>query len=253
MTNEKPLSPYQKAMLVGLFMSKFGRDGVLRLGFKSYNESYNIIGLSLGVKPNSIKNYRDEFAPLFPDSDIRGWHKRDPRPDRLLMYDKYGNLGLEDFADLIERSVTKRPLPSVLPETPSRLSRGDDSFARRLITGQAAEAYFRHRRKALPEFDGLQMKDTTHTGCGFDFRLFSDNICYGVEVKGLRTNTGGIMLTEKEYETAATMRKDYFLFVVKNLSGDPSHQLHRNPLFSKLQFSRTERKVIQISWTTRIS
>lgn len=246
-------TPRQKAMLVGLFMSKFGDDGISRLGFQSFTESCNIIGLSLGIKSTSLRNYRDEFDPFFPNAR-KGWRNRDPYPDRLALYNSYGNLDLEKFAALIERTVFKRSEINELPETiRSHLPQNNETFARRLVTGQAAEEYFRRKHKVLPEFSGLMMKNTTHLGCGFDFCLSSDKVKYGVEVKELRTDTGGIMMTDKEYKVAKIMRGDYFLFVVKNLAQEnPSHQLHRDPLSCGLQFSRTERQVVQVSWTVNI-
>jgi hypothetical protein len=37
------------------------------LGFETYSEAYNAMGYALGGKPASIKNYMQEFDPLFPN------------------------------------------------------------------------------------------------------------------------------------------------------------------------------------------
>ncbi len=54
-------------MLAGLYLSKFDALGLKRLGFKSFAEAFNVIGYAVGAPPASIKNYRDEFDPLFPN------------------------------------------------------------------------------------------------------------------------------------------------------------------------------------------
>lgn len=45
----------EKSILSGLFLSKFNKIGLTKLGFNSHVEAFNAIGFSLNVKPNSIK------------------------------------------------------------------------------------------------------------------------------------------------------------------------------------------------------
>ena len=47
-------------------------------------------------------------------------------------------------------------------------------FAKRLITGLAAEQYFESVQPGLSEFNGYVMENTTRLGCGYDFRLRKD-------------------------------------------------------------------------------
>ena len=58
------LSPRDKLVLSGLYLSKYDLAGVKQLGFESFQEAFNTIGFVLGAKPASIKNYRDEFDAL---------------------------------------------------------------------------------------------------------------------------------------------------------------------------------------------
>lgn len=58
-------------MLAGLFLSKFDREGLKCLGFSNFSEAYNAMGYALGGKPTSIKNYMQEFDPLFPKTTTR--------------------------------------------------------------------------------------------------------------------------------------------------------------------------------------
>ncbi len=56
-----------KSILVGLYLSKFDDEAIENLGFKGVTEAFNTLGYSIGSKPASIKNYRDEFDPFFPN------------------------------------------------------------------------------------------------------------------------------------------------------------------------------------------
>ena len=56
------MSAREKLILAGLYLSKYDAAGLMKLGFDSFQEAFNVIGFALGAKPASIKNYRDEFA-----------------------------------------------------------------------------------------------------------------------------------------------------------------------------------------------
>ncbi|HEV2486160.1 MAG TPA: DUF3883 domain-containing protein [Terracidiphilus sp.] len=145
---------------------------------------------------------------------------------------------------------------NVLSEKDAKEERdeGTSGFAKRLITGLAAEHYFESVLPGLPEFYNFELENTTRLGCGYDFRLHTakDDKYLAVEVKGLRGLTGGLSLTPKEYEAATAMRNRFYLFVVKNFQKSPFHEIIPDPLSSKLEFTRSERKVIQVSWLASI-
>jgi len=65
--NSQQIAKREKVILVGLYpsISKYDSLGLKRLGFESFAEAFNIIGYTLGSRPASIKNYRDEFDPMF--------------------------------------------------------------------------------------------------------------------------------------------------------------------------------------------
>ena len=241
----------QKAMLAGMFLSKFDKEGLRRLGFKTLREACNVIGAALGVHFRSVRNYRDEFDPVL-SATRKGWENRPMRPDRKAMLEQYSELKLPEFADLLKRVVYRNPEIDAILEAAETRQGEDSSFARRLITGQAAEEYFRKNYRKVPEFSGLRLQDTTGFGCGFDFRLSAENISYGVEVKGIKESSGSVVLTEKEHRVADIMRGDFFLFVVKNLAETPAHETHRDPLHGRLRFQRVERAVTQVNWAATI-
>ena len=58
-------------------------------------------------------------------------------------------------------------------------------------------------------------------------------------------------LTPKEH-VAMTLRDRFFLFVVKNFQESPFHEIFQDPLSSKLQFRKTERVTVQVSWLASV-
>ncbi len=234
-------------MLCGLYLSKYDLRGLKELGFEGFTEAYNVLGLSLGAKRASIKNYRDEFDPLFPNPR-RGWHKRLIRESRLRIFEEYDPLDFASFTRLVKSFVG---LDLIVPDGEP----GNSSFARRLITGLAAEQYFESVHHSLPEFESYIAENTTRLGCGYDFRLSNvanEKEFVVVEVKGLREPSGTLSLTAKEHNAAVVLSQNFYLFVVKNFRKKPSHEIFRNPLSGSLNFKRTERRVIQVSWTATV-
>lgn len=243
----------EKLILTGLYLSKYDLAGLRRLGFESFVEAFNVVGYALGEKPASIKNYRDEFDPLFPNKR-KGWHKRPTRQYCFKVFEEYKSLDIQTFTALVKSftGYDANAWSEVEPESEKR--DGESQFAKRLITGLAAERYFESVRCTLPEFKNCSIENTTRLGCGYDFRLCpavkADYLA--VEVKGLKDRAGGLSLTPKEYEVASTLTSRFFLFVVKNFRESPFHEIYQNPLAAGLKFSRKERVVVHTSWLTTV-
>jgi len=244
----------QKLILSGLFLSKFDSLGLKSLGFDSFVEAFNVIGYALGSRPASIKNYRDEFDPLFPNLR-KGWHKRPTRDYCLNLFEEYKDLDLDSFAGLVKSffgfddSAFSAMQPAGQPEENASV------FARRLITGIAAEQYFESIHPSLPEFEGYVAENTTRLGCGYDFRLRRNpglDDFLAVEVKGLKEPSGTVAMTPKEYDVASALGDRFFLFVVKNFRETPAHSIFQSPLSCGLQFRRAERVLVQVTWTASI-
>lgn len=248
------LSTRDKSILIGLFLSKFDIKGLELLGFGGFTEAVNTLGYAIGAKPASLKNYRDEFDPLFPNPR-KGWHKRKLRDYCKVFYDEYKNWDIDAFLQFIKSIVYSNYEVETLVEKATRKKTKEDTFAKRLITGQAAEQYFIHVYNQIPVFQGWILEDTTKFGCGFDFKLnsTSSDKFLGVEVKGLNGLSGNIALTEKEYSVAKYLKQDYFLFVVKNFIDKPTHIYYQNPLDNDLKFKKIETHIIQINYSAIIS
>ena len=132
------------------------------------------------------------------------------------------------------------------------LEDNSSSFAKRLMTGQAAEQYFRNHYQTIEQFQGAVLQDTTQMGCGFDFKLTTPDSYFGVEVKGLSEPAGSVTFTAKEHAVANRLQDRYFLFVVRNFKELPYHSIHQNPLGNALVFSRVETAIIQVSWRASV-
>ena len=244
-------STRDKAILAGLYLSKFDTAGLRMLGLNSFLEAFNVIGFALGASPASIKNYRDEFDPLFPNNR-QGWHKRTMRAHCKAVLDDHGSLQIDAFSRLIKSVIYKDRDIGLLVDDADQASGESTSFAKRLITGQAAENYFSLHYREISLFDGFSLEDTTMHGCGFDFRLTSPGTFYAVEVKGIQESSGSISMTAKEYSVASILRDRYFLMVVKNFRETPCHQLFRDPVGSNLNFVKKEQTVVQVNWAAKV-
>lgn len=228
-----------RLILTGLFLAKYDSVGLSRLGFRSFAEAYNVIGYALGSQPASIKNYRDEFDPLLSNRR-KGWHKRPIRDYCLKVFEEYKSLDIDLFAGLI-RSFVGYDENIASEAQAEEAGRGASSgFAKRLITGLAAEQYFESVQHSIPEFRDFELENTTRLGCGYDFRLHAlkQDGFLAVEVKGLRELKGSLSLTPREYEAATAMQDRFYLFVVKNFQKSPLHEIFPNPLSSRLKFTK---------------
>jgi hypothetical protein len=243
----------EKLILAGLYLSKYDKAGLQKLGFSSFLESFNVIGYALGSKPASIKNYRDEFDPHFPNRRA-GWHKRPTRKYCLDIFEEYKDLDFATFTDLVKSFVglDENALSEVTEKRENK--DGASFFAKRLITGLAAEKYFESVQPTIPLFKNHTLENTTRLGCGYDYRLQTNSAgdFLAVEVKGLQERAGSLSLTPKEYDAANSLNDRFFLFVVKNFCESPFHEIYQNPLAGKLRFAKRERVLVHVSWTTTV-
>lgn len=241
-------------ILCGLILSKFGDQAIQSLGFESYAEAYNVLGSALDAPPMTIKNYRDELDPYFPNQR-KGWHQRTLRKHSASILAHYGDLSLADLTGIVKTLFD--PVADIPPiqDTPELEEPSDQTaFAKRLITGRAAEGFFRTNYRESEELASGILVDTTSFGCGFDFRVNFPNteaFC-AVEVKGMFEDAGPVMLTEKEHRRAAQLRDRYFLYVVRGFRDTPFASIWRNPLESDLNWEMLSRQLTVTSWRSII-
>jgi hypothetical protein len=243
----------EKLILSGLYLSKYDSVGLRNLGFESFKEAYNVIGYAMGSQPASIKNYRDEFDPLFPNRR-KGWHKRPTRNYCFKVFERYKSLDLDSFTGLVKSFVGYDENAWSEIQEKEEPPDGESYFAKRLITGLAAEQYFMSVQPNLPEFGDYVIENTTRLGCGYDFRLRTEGHedFLAVEVKGLRERMGSLSMTPKEHAMARTLGNRFFLFVVKNFRESPFHEIYQDPLSGGLQFRKSEKVTLHVSWLVTV-
>lgn len=252
------LNSRDRQIICGLFLSKYDKAALRTLGFENFSEAYNTLGYSLGAKPASIKNYRDELDPYFPNKR-QGWHKRPMREHCKRIMDEYGGKDLGELGTLIKNLLCPDEELQLHPKVRKILSKytgsADSSFAKPLITGKAAEEYFVANFNSIVDFSGQLLTNTTFWGCGFDFKLAhpSDIEYSAVEVKGLRHRNGQVQFTSLEYEMADVLAERYYLVLVRNFAEQPFHSVFRNPLRCDLRFDRIEKQEVRISWVADVT
>jgi len=105
------MSLTEKAILVGMYLSKYDKRALGYLNFSSFHQVFYWFGEKLNRSPATIKNYRDEFDPLFPNKRL-GWKNRKIRPYVKITYDKYNELDLISFTNILRDILYKdRQLP----------------------------------------------------------------------------------------------------------------------------------------------
>ena len=245
------ISKRDKAVLIGLFLSRFDKQALDCFGFSGFQQAYNVLGLSIGFKPNSINNYRDEFDPYFPN-ERKGWRNRNLRDYCREYMEATADMSFEEFCNFIKLILEGEIIDEndIVSER-KKVSR--EFTANRLITGKAAEEYFVMNYTTIDTFRGYELINTTQYGCGFDFKLTMKEKHYYIEVKGINEKTGNIFMTEKEHCVTDDLRDLYCLFIVSNFREKPEHRLFFNPLYSHhLEFIRQEQIVTRVSYSAKI-
>jgi len=246
------LNARDKGVLIGIFLSKYDKKALDAFGFEGFWQAFNTLGYSIGIPPKSVKNYRDEFDPYFPNPR-KGWKNRNLRGFCRNLMVETQDLSFEEFYNVIKSFVSNEVIEDSSVSTSNKVQKPKRDFlANRLITGKAAEQYFVMNYQSIDIFHDYNLIDTTNQGCGYDFRLTKPSNQYFIEVKGLNLSTGNILMTDKEFRVAETLLDLYCLFVVRNFNSLPEHQMFFNPLHnSSLQFQRYEREIVQVSYSAR--
>src|SRR6201995_2471150 len=123
----------EKLILAGMYLSKYDSLGLKKLGFETFIEAFNVIGYALGSKPMNIKNYRDEFDPLFPNKRL-GWHKRSRRDYCHKVFIEYKDLDLETFTGLVKSFAKYDESAWSELGLKSKTTDHESTFAKRLLT-----------------------------------------------------------------------------------------------------------------------
>jgi len=244
------------ALIIAYYLSRLDKRGYLLLGYKSFNEAAKKIGAILDVKPNTIKNMRDEFDPYNQNSRI-GW-KRELRGSRQKVMEALQETDENILFEMVKEMLFSKDFKNseeydnirTIFKDKGKFSknRKPPIFIVRGPTGKAAESIFvKYFHKTKKPVDG-KLLDCRELGCGYDFKIKNNKEKPGfVEVKGLFSKSGGILFTNKEWQTALEHRERYYVVLVKNISAVPEIVIIQDPA-SKINARKNIYTTIQVNW-----
>lgn len=245
----------QLALIVSYYLSRFDKKGYTTLGYSSFNRAANGIGEILNVKSNTIKNMRDEFDP-YHDNNRIGWI-RELRGSRLKVLKAFQDTDEQTLSEIVEEVLNNKEfqkteeyedIQNLFRDKRRDKNTRSTTFILRGPTGKAAETFFIKYFKRNGKPQKGELIDCRDLGCGYDFEIKTDNESFFVEVKGMSTNTGGILFTNKEWHTALKYKDRYYLVLIRNLSTTPELTIISDPT-SKLEARKNVYTTIQVSWS----
>lgn len=221
---------YEILNLIGYGLAKFDMYFVREFGFATKTAFYkNLITKGIADTIGTFKNRQDLFDPFF-DNQRRGWwQKGNTYLHRKKFIDSlFENLDAPQFANIVKLymsdkfGVTDKALMQISPVVRSK-------FKQLQTTGQEAELYFMHNFETIEPFNKGVLEDARLFGDGYDFQIQVASRFILVEIKGVRTASGSIRLTENEFVKAKKHKDDYGLIVVSNLETLPKMTSIFNP------------------------
>jgi len=244
------------ALIVGYYLSRMNKEGYSVLGYKTFSEATIKIGEILGVKKNTIKNMRDEFDP-YHQNDRVGW-LRELRGSRLKILKTFQETDDETLLEIVkeilnnkefEKTEEYKDIHSLFNEKEhDKIKTNNPIFILRGPTGRAAEIFFIEYFKNTGLPISGELIDCRDLGVGYDFEIQNNEGKLFVEVKGLASNDGGVLFTNKEWQTALNYREKYCLIIVKNVSSTPEIKIIQDPA-SQFNPKKNIRTVLQVSWS----
>lgn len=244
---------HKLTLYVAYYLARFDKVAIQNLRYKNWESAFLDISKKLNVKKHSVRNWRDEFDPLF--GYRAGWYQRAMSPSRINVALALENLEEPEIRLIVEDILSGKiendaknlnHLLSIANENSDKERKA--LFILRGPTGKKAEQFFveYHRKRSLPIAG--ELIDTRDLGCGYDFEIKSATDRHFVEVKGLANNIGGILFTNKEWEMAKQERERYTVCLVSNINESPEITLINDP-FSKLKPRKNIIQTVQIQWS----
>lgn len=240
-----------EALVVAYAMSRLDERFLRQLGQSNWARAFKTIGMTLGVKPASLKNLRDEFDPMHPNSR-RGWADRPMRPDRKRVAADFEGMPDDELIEIVRGILARNPtvmhdVIEPLVETSRRLA----NVAQRLRTGRLAEEFFLRECKAICGIEPRNIQDKREDAQGFDFGVrLQPNL--RIEVKGLMERRGEIVFTDLEWLVAGQSRANYWVVVVGCLQQIPIAKVFHDP-HEALTVRSTIEQVQRQSWRSSVT
>lgn len=236
----------EQAIVISYYLSRFNDEAVNNLGYKTWKDAFADLSDKLQINKHTIKNWRDEFDPFH--GHRAGWHQRQPRKTISNIISQFEQLEEFDIRQIAVEIINGNKID--LPEIDNSENEviTNPIFILRGPTGKKAEQFFieYHRLNSLPVAG--ELIDTRDLGCGYDFEIKSESNQHFIEVKGLASNIGGLLFTNKEWETAKQERTKYTVCLVSNINDSPEISFINDP-FSKLNPRKNIIQTVQVQWS----
>lgn len=229
---------YEILNLIGYGLAKFEIGFIKCFGFKTKTAFYSyMINLGIAETIGTIKNRQDLFDPFFENKRKGWWQKGDTYLHRKVLIDSlFGKFDLFDFCNIVKLFIKEKyNVTDLITEKPSPIIKS--RFKQLQTTGLEAEEYFVNNFRSLDQFKSGQLEDARILGDGYDFQIDVDQQYFLVEVKRVKTNYGGLRLTEKEFYSARQYKNQFALVVISNLIDVPKINAFFNPM-DNFQFSK---------------
>lgn len=248
---------HKLALYISYYLAKYDKDALINLGYKTWKSVFEDVSSKLDININSVKNWRDEFDPLFEHR--AGWHQRPLSISREIIAQALENLSelqvREIVKDILSGDIYKnygglKSLLNIFNDDDDQKDRG--VFITRNPTGKAAEDFFiKYHFKTSNPRPG-ELIDVRDFGVGYDFKILSNNTEFYVEVKGLSDEKGGILLTDKEWHMAHEKLEYYFLCIISDIGNSPKISFIQNPA-KELRPKKHIHTSIQVNWIVSTS
>lgn len=242
---------HKLVLYISYYLSRFNEVGLRKLGYSTWNKAFDDIAKKLKVNSHSVKNWRDEFDPIH--GHRVGWYQRPISPSRVHVVKAMEQLNEPELRGLVldilsgqikEDLENFEALVNVVSEEKSNRN---SQFILRGPTGRKAEEFFKEYHAAYSIPVKGELIDTRDIGCGYDFEIKNTKTYY-IEVKGLAKENGGVLFTNKEWETSFRLKDDYILALVKNVNQYPTIRFISSPA-EKLKPKKNIVSTIQIQWS----
>ena len=227
---------YELLNLLGYGLAKFDNDFIKEFGCKTKTEFFNFFVDNDIVKTASVvKNRMDLFDYFFPQNPRKGWwQKGDAYIHRKHLIDSlFGDESVAGFANIIKLMLKKEYRIELAHKVSPLL---ESKFKKMQSTGLEAELYFLHNYNGIEILHNGKITDARLYGDGYDFFVETHENEFLCEIKGIRESSGGIRLTQNEFEKAKEFKHSYLLVAVMNLQNFPQFKSIPNPLES-LEFA----------------
>lgn len=246
-------------MIVAYYLSRFDSEAVANLGYTTTSEAFQKISEILKVKRNTLKNWRDEFDPLH--SHRMGWYQRPMSPSRTRVVESFCDLDEYSLRLIVKDIIQNEDFQNTVEAKELTLHLKDDYqlvrnskehiYILRGPTGKKAEEYFIKWFTADNEiFPGGRLNDVREMGCGYDFSITTNETEIKIEVKGLSGQSGGILFTNREWNTALKYQDKYILAVVRDVDTVPELMLLNNPA-TNLTANKYIYTSVQVNWIVK--